>query len=222
MNPAAAPPKGRRGRLLVAGAIGAALALTGVAADAFLAGSDVAEDDERRERRTDLYPNGGNVPAPELTDLREAAEAAGCELRGVKVSSRDHVAGAVSYPSRPPAGGEHSRLPAEDGIYSEAPKTEALVHSLEHGRVLVSFKPRLASDLRAKLKAFYEDDPLQVLLTPDRTGMTYELAASAWNREPEPLGSGRLLGCPRANDRSFDALAAFRDKHRGNGPEAVP
>jgi hypothetical protein len=52
--------------------------------------------------------------------------------------------------------------------------------------------------------------------------MPYAVAASAWNREPGEFGTGRVLGCPRMNERVFDALRAFRDEHRGSGPEAAP
>ena len=52
--------------------------------------------------------------------------------------------------------------------------------------------------------------------------MKYEVAASAWSREPVPNGTGRLLGCTTFNDKTMDALQAFRDEYRGNGPEAVP
>jgi hypothetical protein len=48
------------------------------------------------------------------------------------------------------------------------------------------------------------------------------VAATAWNREPEPNGTGRLMGCPEYNERVFDALRAFRDEHRSNGPEPIP
>jgi hypothetical protein len=52
--------------------------------------------------------------------------------------------------------------------------------------------------------------------------MSYAVAASAWNGKPEPNGTGRLLGCPRHNERVFDALRAFRDEHRGKGLEPIP
>lgn len=169
-----------------------------------------------------VYPDGGEVPPRKVTGLEAAAKAADCELRSVKVASRDHVPGEVDYPSAPPAGGDHLAIPAEDGIYTEAPQKEALVHGLEHGRVIIWFKRRLRSDVRATLKALVDEDSYQTFLSPDPTSMPYEVAATAWNREPEPLGTGRLLGCATANDRTYDALAAFRDEHRGNGPEPIP
>jgi hypothetical protein len=96
-----------------------------------------------------------------------------------------------------------------------------LVHSLEHGRVIVWFKPTLAKDARANLKALFDEDNYQMIIT-SKSDMPYEVAATAWNAKPAPLGTGQLLGCPRLSDRTFDALRAFREEHRGAGPEPVP
>ena len=41
----------------------------------------------------------------------------------------------------------------------------------------------------------------------------YEMAATAWTR---------TLGCPKMNDKAFDAIRAFRDEYRDQGPEFVP
>lgn len=200
-------------------AIGAVL---GVAALVALGVVVLAGGDEGKADAAALYPDGGEVPTPEVTDVQEAAAAANCDLQTVKVKSREHVSGEVDYPSTPPAGGNHLEVPADDGVYEESPQAESLVHALEHGRVVIWFKRRADRDLRANLKALLDADSYQQLLTPDPTGMSYEVAATAWNRDPEPLGTGRLLGCAKANDRTYDALAAFRDEHRSNGPEPVP
>jgi len=48
------------------------------------------------------------------------------------------------------------------------------------------------------------------------------VAATAWNADPPPGGTGRLLLCNEVNDKTFDALAAFRDEHRSQGPEPIP
>jgi hypothetical protein len=88
--------------------------------------------------------------------------------------------------------------------------------------VIVWFDRDLPRSARASLKAFYADDPFQLLLVPDTTDMPYAVAATAWHRNPTPLGTGRLLGCPDYDDDVFTALAAFRDANRGRGPELSP
>ena len=112
-------------------------------------------------------------------------------------------------------------MPADDGAYSEAPTDEQLVHNLEHGRVIIWFKPSLPKSERADLKALFDEDTYQMLLVP-RANMPYQVAASAWNGEPAPSGVGRLLTCDRTSDGMWDALRTFRDEHRSNGPEPIP
>jgi hypothetical protein len=172
----------------------------------------------------EVLPDGGEVPQQQLTELDEAAEAAGCELESNRVNGREHtttLSERVEYATNPPTGGNHFIEPSEDAAYGEAPQDEQVVHSLEHGRVVVWFKPSLPEDARANLKALYDDDTYQMLIVP-RGDMPYQVAASAWNREPEPNGTGRLMGCSRYNEKVFDALRTFRDEHRSNGPEPIP
>ncbi len=68
----------------------------------------------------------------------------------------------------------------------------------------------------------FDDDSYQMVLVPDTTGMTYQVAATAWNRDPEPNGTGQLLGCPKFNDEVFTAIESFKDENRSRGPEPVP
>jgi len=88
--------------------------------------------------------------------------------------------------------------------------------------VVIWFKKTLPKGERADLKALFDEDSYQMLITPNETGMTYAVAATAWNREPEPGGTGRLLGCSTLTPQAFDAIRAFKDEHRSNGPEPVP
>ena len=172
-----------------------------------------------------VLPSGGSVPEQKEFDLTKAAAAAGCELKDVKASGNfDHTTDPnerVKYDSNPPTSGRHFAVPADDGAYSTAPTDEQLVHNLEHGRVIIWFKPTLPKDTRADLKALFDEDTYQMVLVP-RAKMPYEVAASAWNGTPEPAGLGRLLTCDRVDPEMWDALRAFRDEHRSNGPEAIP
>jgi hypothetical protein len=63
------------------------------------------------------------------------------------------------------------------------------------------------------LRALFEEDSYQLVLTP-RRAMPYAVAATAWNIDPD-------AGCPAWSANAVDALRAFRDEHRGNGPEQV-
>jgi hypothetical protein len=151
-----------------------------------------------------------SAPEQQVFDLADAADQAGCELKDT--------------PSRGEADRLHTEGPdnqAEDGFYEEAPADEALVHTMEHGRVIIWVKPSLPEEGQDSVRALFEEDSYQLVVTP-RAAMPYAVAATAWNRDPEPGGTGRTLGCPRWSEGVIDALRAFRDEHRGNGPEPVP
>jgi hypothetical protein len=171
-----------------------------------------------------VLPAGGEAPEQRVDDLDAAVEAAGCELRATKPDSRDHVAdfdAPIDYETNPPTAGRHFGVAAEDGIYEEAAPDTTLVHSHEHGRVVIWFKPGLPAEVRAGLRALVEEDDDKMLIVP-RPDMSYDLAATAWNADPEPLGTGRLMGCARFAPEVYDALRTFRDEHRGRGPEPIP
>ncbi len=176
-----------------------------------------------------LFPEGGSAPEQEVFEVEPAAKAAGCELevtesRGDEDSSHtDSADERVDYRGNPPTLGRHwpPGYQAEDGLYVEAPADEALVHTMEHGRVIFWAKPSLPEEARKAIRAVFEEDSYQLVLTP-RRNMPYAVAATAWNGEPGPAGTGRTLGCAAWGDATADALRAFRDEHRSQGPEAVP
>ena len=201
----------RRKRLVGYGA-GGVLAAIAVAALAFViltggGGSGAATDQGE-------YPEG-SVPPREVADLDEAAEAADCRLEESKSEANAHVEPGteIDYEENPPNSGDHYEIPADDGAYTDAPPTGALVHSLEHGRVLIQFDPNVPESVKGDLKALFDEDPYHMIIAPNETDMPLEVAATAWEHP---------LGCPEMNDRVFDAIRAFRDEFRDEGPEFVP
>jgi len=171
------------------------------------------------------FPEGASIPEQKVFDLDQAATAAGCELKSNGGTSREHLqdpSQKVNYPQNPPTSGKHFAVPAEDGLYNGAPPPDtALVHSLEHGRIIVWAKPSLPVEAREQLRALYEQDKYQLIFVR-RANMPYAVAATAWSHDPTPDGTGRLMGCPKWDDGVIDALRAFRDEHRSNGPEDIP
>ena len=216
-----------RRKRLVGYAAGAAVVILALVAAGFLLTSGDDDGGGASETAADVLPDGGEVPDQEITDPAEAAKAASCELESFpgEEGNRNHITDpneVPEYSSNPPSEGRHTDPPAEDGSYEEAPDAKQLVHNLEHGRIIVWFQKTLPADQRANLKALFDEDPYQMVLVPNETDMTYQVAATAWNRDPEPLGTGQLLGCDTYNDKVFDAIRAFKDEHRSNGPEAIP
>jgi hypothetical protein len=203
--------------------LGGLLALAAVIVVAVLAlgGSDGGGSDAQA---AEVFPDGGSFPDQKVFDVAPAAEAAGCTLKDVKATSRDHTTALderVKYNSNPPTSGRHYEIPAQDGIYGDAPQDEELVHGMEHGRVIVWVKPSIPEDQRANIRALVEDDSYQMFLVP-RSKMPYAVAATAWDADPAPNGTGKLMTCDQVNDKTYDALAAFRDEHRSQGPEPIP
>jgi Protein of unknown function (DUF3105) len=173
----------------------------------------------------DVFPEGGEVAEQAEFDLEASAEAAGCELRSKRASGvADHTTTLdekVDYEQNPPTNGRHYAEPAADGLYHEAPQDEQLVHTLEHGRVIVWAKPSLPVEARETIRALFDEDDYQMVVVP-RSNMKPAVAATAWNRDPDPGGTGQTLFCSEWNDQVVDAIRTFRDEHRSNGPEPVP
>jgi hypothetical protein len=206
------------------GVVGAvAIAVAAIVIVVVLAGS--GGDDGGTQSAGNNFPEGGSIPEQKTFDLDQAASAAGCELKSNPATSREHLQDPnqkVNYPQNPPTSGKHFAVPAEDGLYNgAAPPDTALVHSLEHGRVIIWAKPSLPADARAQLRALFDEDDYQMILVR-RANMPYAVAATAWNHDPTPNGTGRLMGCPKWDDGVIDALRSFRDEHRSNGPEDIP
>ena len=80
----------------------------------------------------------------------------------------------------------------------------------------------MPEDVRAAIRAMSDEDGGFQTLLVQRKEMPGAVAATAWNRDPLPGGTGRLLSCDEWNPKALDALRAFRDEHRSNGPEPVP
>ncbi|HZB06043.1 MAG TPA: DUF3105 domain-containing protein [Thermoleophilaceae bacterium] len=175
----------------------------------------------------EVFPAGGSVPDDSGVPLEQAARAAGCVLKTTPSrgeADRQHTTSpdeTVRYRGNPPTLGSHAAQAAGDGLYQQAPPDESLVHTMEHGRVIIWAKPSLPAKARKTLRALFEEDDHQLVVTP-RATMPYEVAETAWNGDPQPGGTGRTLGCPKWNDEVVDALRAFRDEHRGRGPEPIP
>jgi hypothetical protein len=159
--------------------------------------------------------SGGAGPpsAKALAQLRSAASAAGCSLTSFPTEGRDHTDGKVVYKTNPPTSGRHNPAPAPDRVYTVAPPPENYVHSLEHGRIELQYRPGAPPAVRTALLAVYREFTHHMLLFPNNTGMDYEVAATSWKHR---------LGCAHFNARVPDALRRFRDAYRDRGPESVP
>lgn len=119
----------------------------------------------------------------------------------------------VTYQSNPPTSGNHWPDPLRDGIYDEQKPDEAIVHSMEHGRVWVAYKPSISEQTRQALRALVKSEP-RVVMTPRAANET-DIALVAWDR----------IDTFNVNpDGSFDGkrVRDFIRRYRDKGPEYVP
>jgi len=160
------------------------------------------------------------LPEQQIGELEPAADAAGCQLRNPEIAGAQHEDRdfkADDYNTNPPSSGNHNPDWYEDGVHApgDVPRLRMLVHTLEHGRIDVQYKPGTPQETVSQLEAFLaeQEDGYHMLLYENTTGMDAEVAASAW---------GHTLECPEMNDKVFDALRTFRREYIDQGPENVP
>ena len=164
---------------------------------------------------------GTPPPALQFADLPISAQKASCEVRlNLPDEGNTHVSNStpVQYRTTPPTSGNHNPVPISDGAYttpmSANPQTNGMnirdeVHSMEHGRIEIHYKPSLPESEQLALKGVFDQNPDGMLLYPD-PNMPYDVAVTAWTE---------MAVCPHYNPLVLDVIRNFRDTYRGNGPE---
>lgn len=123
---------------------------------------------------------------------------------------QNHVS-SPSFAVNPPAGGNHTAGVEKAGeLRGEAAKNIGpIVHTLEHGYVVLWHAPDLADPQRKVLTDLAGRRPNDIVVV-ERDGMNVPVAATAW---------GKRLLCTQAEAAPLDAFAA---EYVGGGPEDVP
>jgi Protein of unknown function (DUF3105) len=211
----------RRQRLQLA--LGGVLGLAAIAVVVLLVSGTLGGDDGGNGDGEGSDPQiASNVTLPEqqIGDMQEAAEAAGCRLTNPEIEGQQHEDRqftASDYKTNPPTSGNHFPEWYPDGVYApgDVPELGKLVHTLEHGRINVQYKPGTPSETVAQLEALLaeQSDGYHMLLYENTTDMNAAVAATTW---------GHSLTCPEMNDEVFDAIRTFRAEYIDQGPEDVP
>lgn len=119
---------------------------------------------------------------------------------------RNHVpvGTVVDYNSDPPTSGPHYAEWTRAGIYDEPVEDGYLVHSLEHGYVIISYRD---PGLKEELSALAEDLGIKKLMVISRPALDVPLALTAW---------AHLLKLEAVDEKQIrDFVNAFRNA----GPE---
>ena len=164
------------------------------------------------------------IPAQKIADFDEAVKASGCVAKTHPSEGREHLPSDTAtndrYKTNPPTSGTHRPTWAEDGIYTaeSTPDKENWVHALEHGRIIVQYKPGTPQKTVDQLETLLNErvkgvEGYHTLLLQNNTDMDAEVAAVAWTQS---------LTCPAMNDQVFDAIRAFRERYTDKGPELIP
>ena len=164
-----------------------------------------------------------SIPPQRETNLKAAASAAKCKLTTTESEGRDHTTDPKRwiYKTNPPTSGTHHPEWAEDGLYEagNTPEVGKLVHTLEHGRIDIQYKPGSPKAMIDKLETLgsealqFGTEGYHVLVFENSTKMEPEVAATAWTHS---------LTCPTMNDGVYDAIRAFRTEYTDKGPELIP
>ena len=150
----------------------------------------------------------------QAAELDEALTSGTCrtdtESDPTRPPGQNHVEN-PSYAVNPPAGGDHLTASARSGVYSgeSLPPEGMLVHSLEHGYIILWHQTDLPAEQLTELEQLEERFPGDIIVA-ERPSMPVPVAATAWNQ--------RLL----CDEVETDAMARFASEHIGKGPEDVP
>ncbi len=162
--------------------------------------------------------SGTTPPPPKVTDLKEAAKKADCDLRlNLPDEGHAHIpvtAPTPKYGTNPPTSGNHVEPPYQqaDGAYSEMPKEIYALHSLEHGRMAIQYSPDLPESEQLELVGLYDTMYGATLLFPNEN-MSYAVAVTTWRN---------LLGCNEYKGAiTLDAIRDFGKLKWGHGREPV-
>lgn len=153
---------------------------------------------------------GGNQPAGDCTPSPIKVDLPGVER--VPCKSQDHVQDGqrVTYETDPPLSGSHYNAWLNPGWYEVAQPYERIVHSLEHGHVVIYYDserltPEQLKEVR-RLTTRYQGDWDGVLAVP-RIDSQYPLVLTAWEH---------VL---RLSSYDKERVDQFVDAFRGRGPE---
>jgi hypothetical protein len=185
--------------ILVAGALG----LVGLIGYGIYQSEAVAAQNAQTESM--LKPNQYNCTSSPVKVKLEGVEEVPCK-------SASHVAEGtkVTYETDPPTSGEHYPTWINPGFYTSVQTPEKLVHSLEHGNIVIYYdKAKLSEDQLAAIRRLTEQyrDQWQGVVAAPRADGTNAVILTAWEH------ALKLQAFDQAR------IDSFVDAYRGRGPE---
>ena len=144
-------------------------------------------------------------------NLSERAAVRGLNVQTLPNQGQTHLnpGGKYSgYNSTPPTSGPHDPTPAPCGVTTTPIRNEVQVHDLEHGVIMVQYRPDLDKAQVGRLEDLGRSYPSHVIVAP-YPGLRTAVAATAWTK---------LMSLDRADTGK---LRRFIGLYRQKGPEAI-
>ncbi|MBI3486207.1 DUF3105 domain-containing protein [Candidatus Daviesbacteria bacterium] len=116
----------------------------------------------------------------------------------------------VQYNSNPPTSGQHYANPQPAGIYDKPVPDGNLVHSLEHGAVILWYKSDTPATQSAQLKSIFSSVSVSKKIIVPRDNLDVLVALTSW---------GRLLKFQTIDENQ---IRAFMETNEDRGPEKAP
>ena len=112
------------------------------------------------------------------------------------------------YNSNPPTSGPHLSNLQPCDLYNDEVPDEAVLHSLEHGAIWITYKDKDNSELVGQLREVFEEESAKVILSP-RSQNESAIAVASW---------GRLL---KLDEFDKQQILDFIQSNRNNSPEPL-
>lgn len=125
------------------------------------------------------------------------------------IEGKDHVAPGtkVDYKTNPPTSGGHYASAADWGVYQEEIPDEAVVHSLEHGGIWISYKD-IDEAAKNTLEEIGEENSGSAIVSP-RSANEAKIAVVSW---------GRMMKLEKV-DRAL--IQKYIDTYKNQSPERL-
>lgn len=117
---------------------------------------------------------------------------------------------AVDYDTNPPTNGDHYEQPAEPGFFggeAGSVPAERLVHNLEHGQLVIWYRPDAPEEVKDEIEEVTEQDPVALIAAPWEIEGSANYVLTAW---------GASQSCVEVSQAVIDD---FRREFQGRGPE---
>jgi hypothetical protein len=130
-----------------------------------------------------------------------------------------------TYPSIPPTSGPHAPVTQGAGVYDSAPPLDQVIHSLEHGSVVIWYDPAAGGEELQKIKDFYAGEDHVIVAPYDypdhgqdgRLPAGVEMSISAWHFEQECADPSLAVTAAFVDGYRFSADTP--DRYEGQAPE---